>query len=153
MRVGFWVVFSTLSVFVVSVFTSGVSWAESPESIVGATTVDVSDARQLFDKGAVFIDVRDALSYNLGHIPGAVHLDFNDDVFAVLYVSESLDRRTPVVFYCDSALASAGAMASFFAANWGYENVFFFRDGYYAWMASDFPIHYQMAQSSTRVTN
>ena len=122
--------------------------AESPEQIVGATTIDAAGARKLHEQGAVFIDVRDELSFSLGHILGAVHLDFNDDVFAVLYVSDALDRSTPVVFYCDSALASVGAMASFFAANWGYENVYFFRDGYYSWLARDYPVHYQVAQSS-----
>lgn len=124
------------------------AWAESPKSIVGATTVDLVEARQLHEQGAVFIDVRDQGAFRLGHIPGAVHLDFNDDAFVVLYVSDALDRDTPIVFYCDSALASSGAMASFFAANWGYKNVYFFRDGYYSWMASDFPIQYQVAQSS-----
>lgn len=124
------------------------AWAESPKSIVGATTVDLVEARDLHEQGAVFIDVRDQGAFRLGHIPGAVHLDFNDDAFVVLYVSDALDRDTPIVFYCDSALASAGAMASFFAANWGYKNVYFFRDGYYSWMASDFPIQYQVAQSS-----
>lgn len=124
------------------------AWAESPKSIVGATTVDLVEARQLHESGAVFIDVRDQAAFRLGHIPGAVHLDFNDDAFVVLYVSDALDRDTPIVFYCDSALASSGAMASFFAANWGYKNVYFFRDGYYSWMASDFPIQYQVAQSN-----
>lgn len=153
------VVFSDASQFSFHVFKSAAvllisflalmthAWAESPESIVGATTVDLVEARQLHEQGAVFIDVRDQGAFQLGHIPGAVHLDFNDDAFVVLYVSDALDRDTPIVFYCDSALASSGAMASFFAANWGYKNVYFFRDGYYSWMASDFPIQYHVAKT------
>jgi rhodanese-related sulfurtransferase len=139
---------SLKSLVLMLLLVGGNTLAESPRDIVGATTVDLVEARQLHQQGAVFIDVRDHAAFSLGHIPGAVHLDFNDDAFVVLYVSDALDRDTPIVFYCDSALASSGAMASFFAANWGYKNVYFFRDGYYSWMASDFPIQYQIAQQA-----
>jgi rhodanese-related sulfurtransferase len=117
---------SLKSLVLMLLLVGGNTLAESPRDIVGATTVDLVEARQLHQQGAVFIDVRDHAAFSLGHIPGAVHLDFNDDAFVVLYVSDALDRDTPIVFYCDSALASSGAMASFFAANWGYKNVYFF---------------------------
>jgi len=125
-----------------------VALAESPEEVLGAKTIDLFEARQLHTEGAVFIDVRDQQSFGLGHIPGAVHLDFNEDAFVVLYASDALDRQTPVVFYCDSSLASAGAMASFFAAKWGYQNVYYFRAGYFSWLASDFPVEYQVANNT-----
>jgi len=57
----------------------------------------------------------------------------------ILYVSDALDKHTPIVFYCDSPLSATGAMASFFAASWGYSNVYFFREGYFSWLASDMP--------------
>jgi rhodanese-related sulfurtransferase len=116
------------------------SFAEAPATIVGAKTVGLSEALSLHKKGAVFIDVRDEKSWDYGHIEGAVHLDFNQDEFVILYVSDALDKETPVVFYCDSPLSATGAMASFFAASWGYKNVYFFRDGYYSWLASDLPM-------------
>ena len=37
------------------------------------------------------------------------------------------------------------AMASFFAMNWGYRNIYFYRDGYFSWLASDFPIDREVA--------
>lgn len=135
----------SLSFFSVLVFAlcSLKSFAEAPVEILGAKTVDVTDARKLYEQGAIFVDVRDENAWNVGHILGAVHLDFNEDDFVVLYASNELDRETPLVFYCDSPLAPIGAMASFFAASWGYKNVYFFRDGYYAWLAYDFPVEFQ----------
>lgn len=129
--------------FVVA-FGQGVA-AEAPESVTGATTISLEEAQSLYDSGAIFIDVRDSDSWGYGHIEGAVNLDFNDDEFVVLYVSDALDKKAPVVFYDDSELVSASAMASFFAASWGYEKVYYFRQGYYAWLASDLPIEYNVA--------
>jgi hypothetical protein len=120
-------------------------FAEAPAEISGAKTVDAAAAKALYQQGAVFIDVRDKLSWSTGHIAGSVNLDFNDDAFIILYVSNELDKETPLVFYCDSALAPSAAMASFFASSWGYKNVHYFRDGYYSWLAADFPIEYQVA--------
>ena len=123
------------------------SWAnaEAPENVVGAKTVSLEEARTLYDSGAVFVDVRSERSWVAGHIEGAVNLDFNEDEFVILYVSEALDKSTPIVFYCDSSLVSSSATASFFAASWGYENVYYFRDGYFAWMASDYPVEFNIA--------
>jgi rhodanese-related sulfurtransferase len=140
-------IFSTLKwVFWVLFFLRFTSvYAEAPAEISGVKTVDAVAAKTLYQQGAVFIDVRDKFSWNSGHILGSVNLDFNDDAFIILYVSDELDKDTPLVFYCDSALEPNAAMASFFAASWGYKQVYFFRDGYYAWLAADFPVEYQVA--------
>lgn len=119
--------------------------AEAPQEVVGATTVNLEEARALYDAGAVFVDVRTESSWAHGHIDGAVNLDFNEDEFVILYVSEALDKNTPIVFYCDSPLVSASATASFFAASWGYDNVYYFRDGFYSWLASDYPVELNIA--------
>lgn len=128
---------------VVSFLISNCVIAESPSTVIGAKTINVQQAVDLYKNGAVFIDVRDEKSWSYGHINGAVHLDFNQDEFVVLYVSDALDKKTPIVFYCDSPLSTTGAMASFFAASWGYENVYYFREGYYSWLAYDMPTQFQ----------
>ena len=112
---------------------------EAPSQIEGVRVIDVAQAAFLYSQGAVFIDVRKASDYRIGHIEGSVHLDFSEDEFVLLYISGSLARDTPVVFYSESPLVNSGAMASYFAAAWGYENVYFFRDGFYAWLAVDHP--------------
>lgn len=140
-----------VSFFLLLNITVSVSHAEAPESVVGAKTVQLGEALDLYQKGAVFIDVRDEASWSYGHIEGAVHLDFNEDEFVILYVSDALDKKTPIVFYSDSPLSTNGAMASFFAASWGYENVYYFRDGYYSWLASDMPMQLRDNEVDERV--
>ncbi len=116
------------------------SHAEAPAEIEGVTTVSILDAYKLHKKGAIFIDVRDRESWENGHIEGALHLDFTAEEFIALYSNDALDRSTPIVFYCNSSLHNAAAMASYFAQEWGYTNVFYFRDGYYSWLAVDAPM-------------
>jgi len=135
---------------VMLVLCAALARAEAPETVIGAKTVDLEQAKSLFDQGAVFIDVRDQQSWSLGHIEGSVNLDFNASEFAVLYISPDLDRTTPIVFYTSSALNIRSAMASFFASNWGYTNVYYFREGFYSWMAADYPVELKLAGRSVQ---
>ena len=121
------------------IFSASIS-AEAPDKVVGTTTVSVLEAYSLHKSGAIFIDVRDRISWETGHVEGALHLDFTAEEFIALYSNDALDRSTPIVFYCNSSLHNAGAMASYFAAEWGYTNVYFFRGGYYSWLAMDAPM-------------
>lgn len=114
-------------------------FADQVESINGAKTVDAFEALQLFEQGATFIDVRDQFEYQLGHIRSAVHLDLKRE-FNDLYLIETLDRNIPIVIYCNSAQCYRSAVATFLAVAWGYENVHYFKDGYYTWLALDLPV-------------
>lgn len=113
--------------------------AEAPVEVSGATFVTIEQAKQLFDEGAVFIDVRDRDAWKTGHIDGALNLDLEADEFSVLSLSKDLDRSTPIVFYTSSPLTVNGAVASYVASQWGYSHVYYFRDGYYAWLGQDYP--------------
>lgn len=128
---------------------SSVSFAmEAPKVINGAETVPLRVAKQLYDDGAIFIDVRDPQSWSFGHILGSVNLDVGDTEFTILYVSEKLNRNTPIVFYNSSPLDFKGALASQFAVGWGYKNVYYFREGFYSWMAADLPVELMMAHKN-----
>ncbi len=142
---------SFMSCSLISLIGVPLANAEAPPNIEGATSVDISQARRLYDDGAIFIDVRDQPSWATGHIDGALHLDVDAEEFSVSYVSESLDRNTPLVFYSSSPLSVNGAIASYMAGQWGYRQVYFFRDGYYAWVAQDFPVNLPLAGSMGRV--
>jgi len=113
--------------------------AEQVESIKGAKTVDAFEALNLFEQGATFIDVRDEFEYQLGHIRSAVHLDLKRE-FNDLYLIETLDRNIPIVIYCNSAQCYRSAVATFLAVAWGYDNVHYFKDGYFTWLALDLPV-------------
>lgn len=126
-------------VLFVGTFLAQVAQAEQVESIKGAKTIDAFEALSLFEQGATFIDVRDDFEYQLGHIRSAVHLDLKRE-FNDLYLIETLDRNIPIVIYCNSAQCYRSAVATFLAVAWGYENVHYFKDGYFTWLALDLPV-------------
>ncbi len=113
--------------------------SEQIESIKGAQTIDAFQALSLFEKGATFIDVRNEQDFQLGHIRSAVNMDLKRD-FNDLYLIETLDRNIPIVIYCNSAHCYRSAVATFLAVAWGYENVHYFKDGYFTWLALDLPV-------------
>ena len=129
----------SVSLFLIFGMMSFQSQAEQIESIKGAQTIDAFEALKLFEHGATFIDVRDVVEYQLGHIRSAVHLDLKRD-FNDLYLIETLDRNIPIVIYCNSAHCYRSAVATFLAVAWGYENVHYFKDGYFTWLALDLPV-------------
>ena len=134
---------------------SSLSHSEQIESITGAKTVDAYTAMKLFEEGATFIDVREQFEYQLGHIRSAVHLDLKRD-FNDLYLIETLDRNIPIVIYCNSAHCYRSAVATFLAVSWGYENVHYFKDGYFTWLALDLPVvmdNSQMDPEANRVAD
>jgi len=124
---------------------SAVTYSDEIQSIEGANTVDAFQALKLFEQGATFIDVRNDYQFQLGHIRSAVHLDLKRD-FNDLYLIETLDRDIPIVIYCNSAQCYRSAVATFLAVNWGYENVHYFKDGYFTWLALDLPVSLNHSQ-------
>ncbi len=111
---------------------------EAPWRVDGAMTINVWQAKHLYDHGALFIDVRPAREWGWGHVHGAVHLDLADR-FAALAMAH-WPRQMPLVIYCDSDVCLRSALASHLAVSWGYEQVFYFRGGYFAWQLLDYPM-------------
>jgi TolB-like protein len=56
---------------------SGEGTEVSPLFVPGASSIDVIEAKQLYDNGVVFIDARDVTDWGIGHIEGAVSLDLD----------------------------------------------------------------------------
>lgn len=112
--------------------------SEAPLEIDGATTINALQARQLYEYGVPFIDVRPQREWSWGHVHGALHLDL-DSRFAELKGSD-WSRETPIVLYCDSEVCPLSAEATRRAVAWGFQRVFYFRSGYFAWQLLDFPL-------------
>jgi len=111
--------------------------AEAPAEVDGAMTINVYQARQLHLLGAVFIDVRPKREWDWGHVKGAVHLSLASRFFGLS--AAEWPRSVPLVVYCNSEVCPASAEAVRLAVAWGYQQVFYFREGYFAWMLADFP--------------
>jgi rhodanese-related sulfurtransferase/Flp pilus assembly protein TadD len=102
-------------------------------SVEGATKIDPPSAKRLHDRGVPFVDVRTAVAYGRGHIPGA-HLR---DVVTALSretLSQIVDKDSEVVFYCYGKFCHYSAFASAKALKWGFSRVYYFAGGYPAWV-------------------
>ena len=111
----------------------------SPESVTGAVTVDATEAKRLFDQGAVFLDVRGQRDWDAGRIPGSDYLElkkqFNEEALANI-----VSRDKPVVIYCNSLGCMRSSEACAKAVEWGFKQVFYFREGYPAWQEAGYAI-------------
>ena len=112
--------------------------AESPTEVAGATTVDAAAAKLLFDQGVAFVDVRNESHWNLGHIPGAVLLNFKSD-FSEAGLLAVVARDQAVVIYCEGPKCLRSSKACVRAVAWGFEKVYYLREGFPGWKAAGYP--------------
>ncbi|MCH8160215.1 MAG: rhodanese-like domain-containing protein [Proteobacteria bacterium] len=108
-------------------------------SVEGVATIDVGTARELREGGAKFVDVRDRLAFDAGHVPGAIHLDLHVD-FTEERLSELVDRDDEVVMSCWGENCPYAAHACAMAVIWGFTQVYYFAAGFQAWSAAGYPV-------------
>ena len=89
--------------------------------------INVREAKQLIEEGAVVVDIRDPQSFAAGAIPNAIHItgDTLDDFIA------KNDFSKPLIVCCYHGNASQGA-AAFFAEK-GFEKTYSLDGGYESW--------------------
>lgn len=111
----------------------------SPEVVEGSITTSVEEAKILYDKEVVFIDVHNPRLYAKGHIVGAHPLDlkngFTEDAVAAL-----VKRDEPVVIYCSGMKCSRSYRASARAVSRGFTKVHYFRGGIVDWKDAGYPV-------------
>ncbi|MCF6203670.1 MAG: rhodanese-like domain-containing protein [Methylococcaceae bacterium] len=111
----------------------------SPQKIEGATTIDTTKAKQLFDQGALFVDVRRDSDWNNGRIPDALHLELKK-VFSNETLLDEAKKDEPIIIYCNGEKCLRSVKATALAVEWGFKNIYFFRDGFPAWKMASFPV-------------
>ncbi len=131
-------------VLFLSIFAIGTVYAEksdyrSPEQVAGAINTSVEQARELYDQGAVFVDVRNPRLYARKHIPGAFHLDlkYNFDEEKLAAIAK---KDQPIVIYCSGVKCGRSYRASEKAVSWGYTKVHYFRGGIVDWKKAGYPV-------------
>jgi len=111
----------------------------SPSFVPGATSIDVVEARQLYDRGVMFIDTRPEVDWNTGHVAGAVLLEL-EEMFTEEALSKQIDRAEEAVIYCQGSRCLRSSKATEKAILWGFEKIYYFRAGFPAWKAAAYPI-------------
>lgn len=113
--------------------------SESPEMVSDAITVSADEAQSLYEQGAVFIDVRTRQEWDWGHVEGSHHFGLKS-TFVLLYRDNVIDHKTPMVIYGSGTHRVRATLASYLAVLWGYEEVYYFREGYFSWLSHDMPV-------------
>jgi len=121
---------------------------DTPKSIAGGTYVDAAKAKELYDKGALFVDARVSAEYAEKRIKGAKNVVYKEKhkKVAKLDPSDEFDikklpsnKSTVMVFYCNGSPCWRGYKAADAAIKVGYNKVHWFRDGLPAWEEKGFP--------------
>ena len=108
--------------------------AEAKKNI---TSISVSDAKALFDKGGVtFLDCRDQKEFKSGHIPGAVNISRGLLEFKI--AKKISDKNAQIIMYCKSG--GRGSLASDSIGKMGYKNVKNMDGGWKAWAKAGYPV-------------
>ncbi|MCK5894943.1 MAG: rhodanese-like domain-containing protein [Endozoicomonadaceae bacterium] len=126
-------------VLFISVVSHPALASESPEKISNAITVNADEAQNLYEQGAMFVDVRTRQEWAWGHVEGSYHLGLKS-TFVLLYRENAIDHKTPIVIYGSGTHMVRATLASYLAVLWGYEKVYYFREGYFSWLARDMPV-------------
>jgi len=111
----------------------------SPTEVAGATTVDPDAAKKLFDRGVPFVDVRGEGHWEDSHIIGAVSLD-SKKTFSEAALSQVVAKDQEVVIYCSGPRCLRSSKACAKAVGWGFEKVYYLREGLPGWKAAGYPI-------------
>jgi len=101
--------------------------------------VDTETAKELFDRGVIFVDVRKADDYIYGHIPGAIHIDVKDKNFDAEFVKVA-EKDQEIVIYCRGIGCTRSPLAIFLAKSLGFEKLYYFKEGYPRWESAGYPI-------------
>ncbi|MBW1834662.1 MAG: hypothetical protein JRG74_14335 [Deltaproteobacteria bacterium] len=108
--------------------------AEANEHV---TNVPVSVAKELLDEGGyIFLDVRTAKEFKMGHIPGAVHIERGLLEFKIN--NQVPDKEAKIVIYCK--LGGRGSLAAHTLVRMGYKNVINIEDGWVSWEKAGYPV-------------
>lgn len=111
----------------------------SPEAVAGATTVDASKAKALFDDGVAFLDVRKDKDWDAGRVPDAIHIELKAKLSESSMGAE-VKKDESVVVYCNGTSCLRSSKAAAMAVSWGYTKVYYFRNGFPAWKAAGYPV-------------
>ena len=71
-----------------------------PLEVEGATTVSISEARQLFDQGVKIVDVRGLSDRNIGFIPGSSFLNLQT-MLSDAALRAVVEPEQEVLFHCE----------------------------------------------------
>jgi rhodanese-related sulfurtransferase len=87
-----------------------------------------------------FVDVRPDGRWQDGHIPGAVNLSLKHKAFSEVTLAQVAAKDQEVVIYCMGPRCLLSSKACALAVAWGFENIYYLREGFPSWKAAGYPV-------------
>tara|TARA_Y100001958_G_C21110409_1_gene457525 strand:+ start:101 stop:592 length:492 start_codon:yes stop_codon:yes gene_type:complete len=106
--------------------------------------VTISQSKQMFDdKSAVFIDARDSLLYDDGHILGAINIHFesNDDD-QILSKLQGVEEDDFLIIYCSGGDCDLSEeLGNHLFEYLGYTNILLYEGGFPEWKENGYEVN------------
>ena len=103
------------------------------------TSVNIEAAKELHDRGVLFVDVRTVAEHAHGHIPNAIVIDVRSTDFVADF-TEVVDKDQEVVFYCRGHGCSRSSDAISLVSPLGYTKLFLFDAGMPGWIEAGYSV-------------
>lgn len=124
---------------------------QTPTTLAGGKIIGAAEVKSLLDgKQTLFFDMRSAVNFGKGHIPGAKALPYKENSEFTANFDASVDqfdlgqlpadKNAPMVFYSDGPTGWKSYKAAIKAIKAGYKRVMWFREGYSSWQAAKYPV-------------
>ena len=108
---------------------------DSYESTLLAISLD--KAKDFFENGVLFIDARDEVYYNDGHIRNAMKNVFLMEL--IFNIEEKQTKEEPIVVYCGDPGCGDSEDLAYDLQNEGFKKLFVFKGGWLEWSAANYP--------------
>ena len=120
-------------------FAVSLLWTGSATAGDHRTIIDAATANEMHARGVLFVDVRSRISFESGHIPGALNLDVRRDDFVTKF-TEAASTDQEIVIYCRGVHCDRSAEAILLVHPLGYENLFYLKVGLPGWKEAGYPV-------------
>ena len=108
---------------------------DSDESTLLAISLD--KAKDFFENGVLFIDARDEVYYNDGHIKNAMKNVFLMEL--IFNIEEKQTKEEPIVVYCGDPGCGDSEDLAYDLQNEGFKKLFVFKGGWLELSAANYP--------------
>jgi len=111
----------------------------SEDTFNEAKAITFKQAYSLYNNNVLFVDARDYVEYEIGHIKGAISLPYFefDEYKSGL---QSISKNTPLVVYCDGRDCDLSIMLGDKLFEMGYKQVYIFFGGWIDWQDNNYPV-------------
>jgi rhodanese-related sulfurtransferase len=103
-----------------------------------AKAITLKQAYSLYNQNALFIDARDFVEFEIGHIKNAISLPYLDfDKYKAIL--DTIPDYIPLVTYCDGMDCDLSIMLGDKLFEMGYKEVYIFFGGWPDWLMAKYP--------------